>query len=164
MHDQASAGLQVSEQQLADLLTSILTATRLDLNFVIQRHPGETPEIAVAFTGPDTACLTVRDAELLKAIEHIAAKVSRLNPDQHDFLSFDADHYKRKRDQAFLQSARHAADTIRETNLPFIFPPMSSHERRQLHLILNAMGLHTASTGEGATRRLVLYPPGTPTP
>ena len=151
----------VAEAQIAELLHRVVAATRLDVNFTIQHHPGTVPELTVEFSGPDTHCLTARNAELLKALEHIAAKVRRLEPDQHDLLSFDADFYKRNRDQALRQSARRAAAQVAANGLPFDFPPMSSRERRQLHLMLTAMGLTTASTGEGPERRVIVYPQGT---
>jgi spoIIIJ-associated protein len=149
----------VAESQIAGFLRSIVYATRLDLTFTIQQHPGSVPDLTIEFTGPDTKYLTARNAELLKAIEHLAAKVRGLEPDQHNLLSCDADRYKKNRDHALLTSAQRAAVHVRETGLPFTFPPMSSHERRQLHLILTPMGLETASTGEGHERRVILYPP-----
>ena len=148
----------VAESQIAGFLRSVFSATQLNLSFTIQQHPGSVPDLTIEFTGPDIKLLTARNAELLKAIEHLAAKVRGLEPEQHDLLSCDADRYKKDRDGALLASAQRAITHVRDTGLPFTFPPMSSHERRQLHLILAPVGLETASTGEGHERRVVLYP------
>ena len=148
----------VAESQIAHLLQSVFTATRLDLSFTITHHPGSVPDLTIEFTGRDTRYLTARNAELLRALEHLAAKVRGLEPDQHDLLSCDANSYKENRDRALLTSARRAAAEVSQTGQPFTFPPMSSHERRQLHLALSPMGFETASTGEGHERRVVLYP------
>src|SRR5208283_1357501 len=48
----------------------------------------------VEFTGPDTALLTTRNGEVLNALEHIATKMLRLEPEQQDLVSFDANQFK----------------------------------------------------------------------
>ena len=149
----------VAGTQIAGFLRNVLAATRLDVNFIIHQHPGLVPDLTIEFTGPDTKYLTACDAELLRAIEHLATKVRGLEPEQNDLLSCDADRYREDRNQALLTSAHRAAAHVRDTGLPFAFPSMSSPERRQLHLIFATMGLHTASTGEDTERRVVLYPP-----
>jgi spoIIIJ-associated protein len=104
--------------------------------------------------------LTARNGEVLNALEHLAAKILRLEPDSHDQVSFDADHFKANRDRRLRDSAAMAIERVRSTGRPFPFPPMSSRERRMLHLILSESGLPTASSGEGPGRFVVLYPVG----
>ncbi len=117
----------------------------------------------VEFTGPDTALLTARNGEVLNALEHIATKILRLEPEEHDLISFDADQFKAKRDRQMRASASAAVERVRTTGRPHAFPPMSSRERRMLHLLLSESGLPTASSGEGAGRYVVLYPKGADT-
>ena len=117
----------------------------------------------VEFTGPDTALLTARNGELLNALEHIATKILRLEPDEHDRVSFDADQFKANRDRQMRESAAAAIERVRATGLPHAFPPMTSRERRMLHMILSESGLPTASSGEGPGRFVVLYPKGADT-
>jgi len=114
----------------------------------------------VEFTGPDTPVLTARNGELLNALEHLATKILRLEPEMHDQVSFDADHFKANRDRRLRDSAAMAIERVRETGRPHPFPAMSSRERRMLHLILSESGLPTASSGEGPGRFVVLYPAG----
>ena len=117
----------------------------------------------VEFTGPDTPLLTARNGEVLNALEHIATKILRLEPDAHDQVSFDADHFKANRDRRLRDSAAAAIEHVRTTGQPHPFPAMSSRERRMLHLILSESGLPTASSGEGPARFVVLYPAGADT-
>jgi len=52
-----------------------------------------------------------------------------------------------------------AAQRVRETGQPHRFNPMSSRERRIIHLELNgAPGVRTMSEGTGDRRQLVIYP------
>jgi spoIIIJ-associated protein len=121
------------------------------------------PEIAVELSGPDTPLLLARNAELLHAIEHIAAKILRLEPEEHDRISFDAEQFKANRDRDLRLAAEAAVAQVRTQGRPFTLPAMSSRERRLVHLAVSPSGLRSASTGEGARRSVVIYPMnGTP--
>jgi spoIIIJ-associated protein len=121
---------------------------------------GTNPEITVELSGPDTPLLLARNGELLHAIEHIAAKILRLEPEEHDRISFDAEGFKATRNRELDLMAEMAIEKVRSTGRPFSFAPMSSRERRILHLSLMKSGLPTASSGEGPGRFVVLYPEG----
>jgi len=122
--------------------------------------PDTTPEITVELTGRDTPLLLERNGELLHAIEHIAAKILRLEPEEHDRISFDAEGFKATRNQELDMMAEMAIQKVRSTGRPFSFSPMSSRERRILHMALAKSGLPTASSGVGPGRFVVVYPEG----
>jgi spoIIIJ-associated protein len=121
---------------------------------------GTDPEITVELSGQDTPLLLARNGELLHAIEHIAAKILRLEPEEHDRISFDAEGFKATRTRELDMMAEMAIQKVRSTGRPFSFSPMSSRERRILHMALAKSGLPTASSGVGPGRFVVLYPEG----
>ncbi len=159
-------------EKIREFLQTLLTSSGLNLEFKILACNGQvqpeaqteaqttSPEISVEFTGPDTPLLTARNAELLHSIEHLAAKVLRLEPDQHDRISFDAESFKALRNRELELMAEAGADRVRATSRPYTFPPMNSRERRLLHLALAASGLPTASSSDGPRRFVVAYPKG----
>ena len=52
-----------------------------------------------------------------------------------------------------------AAEKVRQTGTPYQFAPMSSRERRMVHLALrDEADLRTESDGEGMRRSVVVYP------
>jgi spoIIIJ-associated protein len=120
-------------------------------------------DLYVEFSGPDTPVLLSRNGDLLNALEHIATKILRLESDEHDRVSFDADHFKANRDRQMREWAAAAIERVQVTGRPHSFPAMSSRERRTLHMILSDSGLPTASSGEGPGRFVVLYPEGADT-
>jgi len=122
--------------------------------------PKTTPSVCVDLTGPDTPLLLARNGELLHAIEHIAAKILRLEPEDHDRIFFDAEGFKANRDRELYASAEAAIQKVRASGRPYAFPPMTSRERRMLHLALADSGLASASSGENPRRFVVLYPEG----
>jgi spoIIIJ-associated protein len=152
-------------EKIEEFLHTLLSSSGLTLEFSILRAApaqAQAPaaEISVEFTGPDTPLLTARNAELLHSIEHLAAKVLRLEPDQHDRISFDAENFKALRNRELELMAEAGADRVNATHRPYTFPPMNSRERRLLHLALSNLGLPTASSSDGPRRFVVAYPKG----
>jgi spoIIIJ-associated protein len=120
----------------------------------------ERRDIYVECNGTDTDLLLDNDGELLRSIEHLAEKMLRLEPDDYDCVSLDANGFKASRARALRESAEAAMAKVHDSGEPYRFPPMSSRERRILHLFLRDSGLQTASTGEPPRRCVVLYPAG----
>lgn len=119
----------------------------------------EDTDVVVTFRGADQDLLLERNAELLLALEHIAHRWLRLDPRLHDRVRLDSGDYRATRLAELKLSARVAAQRVRETGQPHRFNPMSSRERRVIHLELNgAPGVRTVSEGTGDHRQLVIYP------
>ncbi len=161
--------LQEAAEKVAGFMRALTTTGGLRLKFRITAGAGaqdpvgfERRDIFVECKGPDANLLTDNDGELLRALEHIAAKILRLEPEDHDRVSFEANGFKAARAQALRDTAEAGIDEVDETEQPYHFAPMSSRERRMLHLYLKESdtGLQTASSGEGPRRHVVLYPEG----
>jgi spoIIIJ-associated protein len=158
LHDSIS----VASAKITSFLNSVITATGLKLEFNVSEpeQDAPAPRLTVQFTGPDTSFLTARHGELLHSLEHLAAQLLRLSPEEHDRISFDADNFKLNRELELRSFADLAISSVRSTGRPYAFPPMNSRERRMLHLLLSESGLPTASSGEIPRRYVILYPEG----
>ena len=162
------ANLQQAAQQIASFLNSVIRLGGLRLKYRISASaPPESAEtdgaqvLNVELAGPDAPMLTHRGGELLRALEHIAIQILRLDIREHDLVSFDALNFKALRAQEIQLSAETAAERVRQTGMPFSFPPSNSRERRMLHLAFKEMeDVESASLGEGQERYLVVYPKG----
>ena len=159
--------LAQAAETVATFMRLLTTTGGLRLRFRITAGAGamdpdgfERRDIYVECKGPDAGLLTDREGELLRALEHVVAKILNLDPEEHDRVSFDTQGYKAERARALRESADRAIDSVEDTGKPYSFPPMSSRERRMLHLFLRDSGLQTASSGEGPRRFVVLYPEG----
>jgi spoIIIJ-associated protein len=155
------------ERAAAELRRFLDMAVRemgLALEVEITSTSGNEAEVAVIFGGADQDLLLEKNAELLLALEHLAHRWLRLDPRLHDRVRFDCGDYRATRLAELKLSARVAAQRVRETGQPFQFNPMSSRERRIVHLELSgAAGVRTESEGSGDRRQLVIYP-ATPPP
>ncbi len=153
---------------IAAFLKLLTTTGGLRLKYRITAGEGaadpdqlEAREIYVELSGPDTTLVTQRNGELLRALEHIAAKMVRLESEEHDRISFDADNFKALRAREMKLAAETAAERVRRSGAPYSFQAMSSRERRMLHLAFRAFDdLETESSGQGLQRFVVVYRKG----
>jgi spoIIIJ-associated protein len=146
-------------------LEAILRPAHFQLSFTVDIAPQtesdnlEAAEIVVNFDGPDKALLLERNGDLLKALEHIAVRWLRLDPQLYNRVCFDCDDFRAARIAELRISAQVAAERVRETREPFRFNPMAARERRIIHLVLKDQpGIRTTSEGNGEMRQVVVFP------
>jgi spoIIIJ-associated protein len=127
-------------------------------------HPDfENPDIVVRFKGPDVDLLLANKAELLLALELLTMEMLHMSADEHSLLQFDAHDYRALRIEELRLSAATAAEKVKKTKTPFEFSPMTSRERRIIHLALrNEPEVRSESAGVGPHRQVVIYPAGMP--
>ena len=155
-----------SANQLNTFLGPVVKNAGLKLRYRITVDPPigddrdwEKPEVLVEFAGPDASLLLERGGELLRSLELLAMEMLRLPGNEHEKISFDCMGHRKTRLEELRMSARVAADKVRQTGSPYHFAPMSSRERRILHLALrDEHDLVTESDGEGLRRSVVLSP------
>ncbi len=159
---------KAAAESIVAFLKLLTGSGRLRLRYRITAGAGaadpdglEAREIYVELSGPDAPLLVERNGELLRAMEHVAAKLIRLESEEHDKVSFDAENFKALRARELRLRAETAVETVERIGQPFAFAPSNSRERRLLHLALRAFpSVETASVGEGMQRMLVVYPAG----
>ena len=152
-------------KKISELLNGIISTGDFRLRYKIMVDPPASdnefahPEIKVELSGADSPLVKERGGELLRAFEHVALEMLRLGPDEHDQVVFDCENFRANRMAELRMSANHAAERVRETGMPYAFAPMSSRERRMLHLALRDIeDLRTESAGEALERYVVVYP------
>jgi spoIIIJ-associated protein len=152
--------------KINELLQSVVTHGGLRLKYRITVDPPlpeerdwERPEIMVDFSGPDSTLLLARGGELLRALELLALESLRLQGDEHEKINFDCMNQRKMRLDELRLAASVAAEKVSQSGTPYEFAPMSSRERRIVHLSLrDKSDLRTESEGEGLRRYVVVYP------
>jgi len=153
-------------RKIESLLKTTIAAGGFKLKYRITVDPPipeerdwERPDILVELAGPDSDLLLERGAELLRSLEHLALEMLHLHAEEHEKVSFDCRGFRSMRLQELKLAAEVAADKIRKTGLPYEFAPMSSRERRIVHLALRDLGdFKTESQGVAGDRHVVAYP------
>jgi spoIIIJ-associated protein len=156
--------------RIEEFLDAILDDMDFDVAYEIlegmHTHPDlEDPDLVIQFSGPDVDLMLGNKAEVLLALEFLTMEALRLPPDHHSRLCFDANDYRLMRIEELRLSAVTAAERVKKTRSPFHFSPMSSRERRIIHLSLrNETDIRSESTGSGPFRQVVVLPIDMPLP
>jgi spoIIIJ-associated protein len=152
-------------KKISELLNGIISTGDFRLRYKIMvdppaaEHDFAHPEIKVDLSGADSPLVKERGGELLRAFEHVALEMLRLGPDEHDKVVFDCENFRSARMQELRLSANVGAEKVRSSGMPYAFAPMSSRERRLVHLALRDVeDLRTESAGEALQRYVVVYP------
>lgn len=120
---------------------------------------GHDEEVIADLDGRDKELLLERGAELLRALEHLAFRALRLEPAFHEKIHLDSGGYRALRFEELRMTARVAAERVQTSKQSFRLNPMSSRERRIVHLTLKEMtGVRTESVGAGEERQVVIHP------
>ena len=127
---------------------------RMDLDLI----PELTDDGMINLVGEDAGVVIGRYGETLKALEYITNLVC------HDDMStrrvrFDCGGYRGRREQALSRLAGSVAREALRKGTPVSLEPMSSWERRIVHIALREnRDVETRSIGEEPTRRILVCP------
>jgi len=153
---------QAAADALRAFLENIVRAAGFQLKVSVHMvAPDATSdaEITADLDGRDKEILLEHGAEVLKAIEHLAFRALRLEPTYHQKIHIDSGGYRALRYEELRMSARVAAERVQLSKQPFRLNPMSSRERRIVHLALKDFpGVRTESVGIGEDRQVVIHP------
>ena len=156
---------QAAADALRQFLEGVVRASKLDLKVTVRAVSGDgsaaesAAEVLADLDGHDKGILLERGADVLTAIEHLAFKALRLEPAYHEKIHIDSGGYRALRFEELKMTARVAAERVQASKQPFRLNPMSSRERRIVHLALKDMpGVRTESVGAGEDRQVVIHP------
>ena len=156
--------VEAIEPRIDGFLGPLLKAARLNLNYAVES--GEnlqnrnlfSPDLIVDFQGPDADLLLAQRGELLLALEQLTLEAFRVPHQERYRLIFDCQDYRVLRIEELRLSAEAAAEKVRQAGVPFRFQPMSSRERRILHLALrDCQDVRSVSEGVAPRRHTVVY-------
>lgn len=156
---------QAAAVALRQFLEEIVRVSGLQLQVTVRAvdapasDASNDAEVIADLDGRDKEILLERNGEVLKAIEHLAFRALRLEPTHHEKIHLDSGGYRALRFEELRMTAKVAAERVQSSHQPFRLNPMSSRERRIVHLALKDMpGVRTESMGMGEERQVVIHP------
>lgn len=153
--------------RLDQFLKPVLKAARLSLHYEFRTGGDDRqfidPDVTVSFDGDDLDLLLAQKGELLLALEQLALEALHVPHEDRYRVIFDARDYRLMRIEELRMSAEAAADKVKQSGVAFHFNPMTSRERRILHLALrDDPDVETTSEGVPPHRHTVVRPAGKP--
>ncbi len=122
-------------------------------------NKGEKGEWRVAIESVNPGVLIGFRGGRLEAFQLILKLILARESKQWLPVVVDVNDYRAKQEARIVNLAQKAAAEVRLTKRPISLLPMSSYERRLVHIFLGQDGdLETISEGEGSQRRVIIRP------
>lgn len=140
--------------QARNFVAELMKMCELNVEAVLQ------PDCRIDLEGEDSAIIIGRHGDTLKAFEFLTNLMFR--PDQSmPKIRFDCGGYKDRREESLIRLAKSTAREVQQRGAEIRLEPMSSWERRIIHIALqNSRSVQTSSEGEEPERRVVISPNG----
>lgn len=119
---------------------------------------GQTYFVSVMVVSGDSGSLIGKNGGNLDAIEHlIKMMVNRKIPNTKPSLILDINEYRKIKTKELIETAKETAERVAQTTRSEVLRPMTSYERRLVHLELAAYkNIATTSVGDEPKRRVVV--------
>jgi spoIIIJ-associated protein len=110
--------------------------------------------------GPSSGTLIGRHGHTLDSLQYLVSKmVQRLTGDERTIVIVDVENYLERQKDKLKELAMNLAQKAKETGVEIPMRPMSSKDRRIVHMTLkDHEHVTTESRGEGLRRRVVIVP------
>jgi spoIIIJ-associated protein len=110
--------------------------------------------------GPSSGTLIGRHGHTLEALQYLVSKVAqRMTGDEKSIIIVDVENYLERQKDKLKELALNLAQKAKETGVEIPMRPMSSKDRRVVHLSLkDHEHVTTESRGEGLRRKVVIVP------
>ncbi len=113
--------------------------------------------VKISVESQDAPILVGRDGRALESLQFLATLMLSRGENAPVAVQVDALSYWEKREQAVLDEARRAVESVKATGKPVRLEPMDSSMRRLVHRTFGSSpDVTTASEGEGPWRKLVI--------
>ena len=138
-----------------DLLAEIARALGAECRIDVEERDGS---IAASVTGPDVAVLIGKHGKTIDAIQYlVGAAVVTAGGSDAPRVTVDAAGYRDRREARLVELAERSAAQVLRTGRAIRLEPMSSVERKIVHLHLKDMdGIETHSEGDEPSRYVVI--------
>lgn len=132
---------------------------RLGVDATVEEYEGDEGEIILDIVGDDLGILIGRHGRTLDALQILVSAITNRRLDQRYPLVVDVSGYRHRRRMKLEEIARRAADRASRQHRPVALRPMTSFERRVIHMVLrDDKRVSTESEGDEPRRLVVVRP------
>lgn len=132
---------------------------KLEQNIEIKEVKKEDLTFFVKIESKGDPDLIGENGKTLYAIQHLLKCILRREISENFYIDLDINSFKEKRKKYLVEMAKRYADEVSLLKREIILEPLSSQERRIVHLELAKRDdVTTFSIGQGENRRVVIKP------
>jgi spoIIIJ-associated protein len=107
----------------------------------------------------DAGLLIGKQGQTLEALQYLLTKILAQKSRGKVRVTIDVESYRARHEEALMHLALKNGDKVKRSGKPVTLNPMNPHDRRIVHLTLQAdKELKTLSRGEGLYKKVIIYP------
>jgi spoIIIJ-associated protein len=154
----------VSDEELDQIADAAVDTVKeilkgFGIEATIDEYEGDEGEIILDIVGDDLAMLIGRHGRTLDAFQTLVTSVTNRKIERRYPVLVDVEGYRSRRKVKLEETAKSAADRARRTGREVRLRPMSSYERKIVHVALrDDSRVTTASEGDDPFRKVVVSP------
>jgi spoIIIJ-associated protein len=145
------------QEEVVSLTKDLFKNNLLDVTDVESEEIDENT-IRINIQCEEPAVLIGRNGETLFALQHIIRLLAKKQLADHSLhIIVDIDNYRKGQEDSIATIARNIATRVRQSGIPYEFPPMMAYKRRAVHTYFTAeehSDLKVFSVGQGSKRRV----------
>jgi spoIIIJ-associated protein len=155
---------ELTEEELDRVADTAVAAiqrilTTFGIEAAIDEYEGDDGEIILDIVGGDLAILIGRHGKTLDALQTLVAAATSRQLGFRYPVVVDVEGYRGRRREKLEDMARRTADRVVRQGRPVKLRPMTSYERRVIHMVLrDDRRVITGSEGEDPARAVVISP------
>lgn len=143
-------------RRATDLIQKVAEAMQLTVNITVKE---EDQTVFINIEGPDLGILIGRRGETLDALQYLVNLSANKGLDEKKKIILDCEGYRKRREITLQKLALKLAEKAKQKGKNVVLEPMSSHERRIIHMALQGRDdIHTFSEGEEPFRKIIISP------
>ena len=120
---------------------------------------GEANPVVFNLTGDDMGAMIGRRGQTIDAFQYLVRLILTRKTRSKIPIMIDVENYKQRRFEDLKTMALNVADQVKARKSSVRLEPMTAYERRIIHMTLaNDPDILTESTGEGESRKVVVFP------
>ncbi|HAU07613.1 MAG: R3H domain protein [Candidatus Yanofskybacteria bacterium GW2011_GWF1_44_227] len=150
-----------NKDKIKEAIKRIVSYMNIECQVEIDKEVGgNSKTVLVSIYTPDNAKFLIgRDGQNLKALEYVVRNMFAKDVGSDVSLAVDVNDYKKSKANYVIDLARQAVMRVRNIQKAEALQPMSSYERRLVHMELASYpDIATESIGEEPQRRIVIKP------
>lgn len=139
-----------------NLLQEVFAAMGLDVTIEVEEL---ADSVKLNLSGKGLGVLIGRRGQALDALQYLLNLAVNRKIEDKIFFTLDVEDYRRRREEALIKLAKSVAERAIKTRREVRLEPMSRHERKIIHTVLQDNDrVETHSTGEDPYRYVIVTP------
>lgn len=152
-----SVNMALAQKRVKEVLVEIFKLMGITFSNIAVTVAND--QVCADISSTDSSLLIGKGGQTLESLEHVVNLILNKEPETRVKVSLDTEKYRARQEERLIAIAKKGAEAAISSGKIYRFDPMSSKDRRVIHMTLkDHPDVETFSEGEGAFRKVGVKP------